>query len=229
MAKTKKGSLLGRINPVSLGSTADASFMIEKVEEKNNDDFNLSYINSTIDYLDLGIEDDNDKNKLIILESQIRFHERKTLQHILEYSKAIYEGNKIFANNRNGNFGKWVSHLGISRETANTAIRRYILYKDKKNEKVLELPGRIVKELTGKNKEYYNDVEVIEILNSEKPMLAIIDLKTKKREEKLKNIEEKKEYLYQLIINKEGSIKRIQEEVKQLKKEYEALIVKDHQ
>ena len=203
--------------------------MIEKVEEKNNDDFNLSYINSTIDYLDLGIEDDNDKNKLIILESQIRFHERKTLQHILEYSKAIYEGNKIFANNRNGNFGKWVSHLGISRETANTAIRRYTLYKDKKNEKILELPGRIVKELTGKNKEHYNDVEVIEILNSEKPMLTISDLKTKKREEKLKNIEEKKEYLYQLIINKEGSIKRIQEEVKQLKKEYETLIVKDHQ
>ena len=163
MAKTKKGSLLGRINPVSLGSTADASFMIEKVEEKNNDDFNLSYINSTIDYLDLGIEDDNDKNKLIILESQIRFHERKTLQHILEYSKAIYEGNKIFANNRNGNFGKWVSHLGISRETANTAIRRYTLYKDKKNEKILELPGRAVKELTGKNKEDYNEAEVIEI------------------------------------------------------------------
>ena len=229
MAKTKKGSLLGRINPVSLGSTADTSFMIEKVEEKDNEDFNLSYINSTIDYLDLGIEDNNDKNKLIILESQIRFHERKTLQHILEYSKAIYEGNKIFANNRNGNFGKWVSHLGISRETANTAIRRYTLYKDKKNEKILELPGRIVKELTGKNKEHYNDVEVIEILNSEKPMLTISDLKTKKREEKLKNIEEKKEYLYQLIINKEGSIKRIQEEVKQLKKEYEALIVKDHQ
>ena len=146
MAKPKKGSLLGRINPVSLGSTADTSFMIEKVEEKDNEDFNLSYINSTIDYLDLGIEDDNDKNKLIILESQIRFHERKTLQHILEYSKAIYEGNKIFANNRNGNFGKWVSHLGISRETANTAIRRYTLYEDKKNEKILELPGRAVKE-----------------------------------------------------------------------------------
>ena len=34
MAKAKKGSLLGRINPVSLGSTADASFMIEKVDEK---------------------------------------------------------------------------------------------------------------------------------------------------------------------------------------------------
>ena len=60
-------------------------------------------------------------------------------------------------------------------------------------------------------------------------MLAISDLKTKKKEEKLKNIEEKKEYLYQLIINKEGSIKRIQEEVKQLKKEYEALIIKDRQ
>ena len=50
MAKAKKGSLLGRINPVSLGSTADASFMIEKVDEKDNDDFNLSYVNSTIDY-----------------------------------------------------------------------------------------------------------------------------------------------------------------------------------
>ncbi len=229
MAKAKKGSLLGRVNPVSLGNTVDASFMLGKVEEKDNDDFNLSYINSTIDYLDLGIEDDNDKNKLIVLESQIRFHERKTIQHVFEYSKSIYEGNKIFSNNRNGNFGKWVNHLGISRETANTAIRRYTLYEDKKNEKILELPGRAVKELTGKNKEDYNDAEVIEILNSDKPMITISDLKTKKKEEKLKNIEEKKEYLYQLIINKESSIKRIQEEVKQLRKDYEALITKDHQ
>ena len=134
MAKVKKGSLLGRVNPVSLGSTANASFMIGEVDEKDNDDFNLSYVNSIIDYSDLGIEDDNIKNRLILLESQIRFHERKTMQHILEYSRAIYEGNKIFSNNRNGNFGKWVDQLGISRETANTFVRRYTLYEDKKNE-----------------------------------------------------------------------------------------------
>ena len=229
MAKVKKGSLSGRVNPVSLGSTADASFMIGEVDEKDNDDFNLSYVNSIIDYSDLGIEDDNVKNKLILLESQIRFHERKTMQHILEYSRAIYEGNKIFSNNRNGNFGKWVDRLGISRETAYTFIRRYNLYEDKKNEKILELPGRVIKELTGKNKEDYNDAEIIEILNAEKPMIAISGMKAKKREEKLKNIEEKKEYLYNLIINKETSVKRIQEEIKELRKEYEALIIEDHQ
>ena len=229
MAKVKKGSLSGRINPVSLGSTADASFMIGEVDEIENDDFNLSYVNSIIDYSDLGIEDDNVKNKLILLESQIRFHERKTMQHILEYSRAIYEGNKIFSNNRNGNFGKWVDRLGISRETAYTFIRRYNLYEDKKNEKILELPGRVIKELTGKNKEDYNDAEIIEILNAEKPMIAISGMKAKKREEKLKNIEEKKEYLYNLIINKETSVKRIQEEIKELRKEYEALIIEDHQ
>ncbi len=229
MAKVKKGSLLGRVNPVSLGSTANASFMIGEVDEKDNDDFNLSYVNSIIDYSDLGIEDDNIKNRLILLESQIRFHERKTMQHILEYSRAIYEGNKIFSNNRNGNFGKWVDQLGISRETANTFVRRYTLYEDKKNEKILELPGRVIKELTGKNKEDYNDAEIIEILNAEKPMIAISDMKAKKKEEKLKNIEEKKEYLYNLIINKETSVKRIQEEIKELRKEYEALIIEDHQ
>ena len=48
MAKVKKGSLLGRVNPVSLGSTANASFMIGEVDEKDNDDFNLSYVNSII-------------------------------------------------------------------------------------------------------------------------------------------------------------------------------------
>ena len=229
MAKGKKGSLLGRVNPVSLGSTVDASFMLGEVNEKDNDDFNLSYINSTIDYLDLGIEDDNVKNKLILLESQIRFHDSKIRQHILEYSQAIYEGNKIFSNNRNGNFGKWVNQLGISRETANTWIRRYTLYEDKKNEKILELPGRVIKELTGKNKEDYNEVEIIEILNSERPMIAISDIKVKKREERLKNIKEKKEYLYKLIINKETSVKRIQEEIKELRKDYDSLVIEDHQ
>ena len=60
-------------------------------------------------------------------------------------------------------------------------------------------------------------------------MIAISDMKAKKKEEKLKNIEEKKEYLYNLIINKETSVKRIQEEIKELRKEYEALIIEDHQ
>ena len=145
------------------------------------------------------------------------------MEHILSYSEAIFQGNLIFSNNRNGNFGKWIEELGISRETANTAIRRYTLFKERDNKKILELPGRVVKELTGKNKSTYDDNEIVEIIESEKPMIALNALRVKKLEEKLVIEEEMEDYLYKLIISKKASVKKIENEILELEERYKNL------
>ncbi len=223
MAKKSKGGLRGRMDPVLSGSKGDASFLIGNVDEQKKEYFTLDQIDSHIDYLNLGIINKNEKEELIVLESKIKFHEKKTMEHILSYSEAIFQGNLIFSNNRNGNFGKWIEELGISRETANTAIRRYTLFKERDNKKILELPGRVVKELTGKNKSTYDDNEIVEIIESEKPMIALNALRVKKLEEKLVIEEEMEDYLYKLIISKKASVKKIENEILELEERYKNL------
>ncbi len=223
MAKKSKGGLRGRMDPVLSGSKGDASFLIGNVDEQKKEYFTLDQIDSHIDYLNLGIINKNEEEELIVLESKIKFHEKKTMEHILSYSEAIFQGNLIFSNNRNGNFGKWIEELGISRETANTAIRRYTLFKERDNKKILELPGRVVKELTGKNKSTYDDNEIVEIIESEKPMIALNALRVKKLEEKLVIEEEMEDYLYKLIISKKASVKKIENEILELEERYKNL------
>ena len=211
------------MDPVLSDSKGDASFLIGNVDEQKKEYFTLDQRDSHIDYLNLGIINKNEEEELIVLESKIKFHEKKTMEHILSYSEAIFQGNLIFSNNRNGNFGKWIEELGISRETANTAIRRYTLFKERDNKKILELPGRVVKELTGKNKSTYDDNEIVEIIESEKPMIALNALRVKKLEEKLVIEEEMEDYLYKLIISKKASVKKIENEILELEERYKNL------
>ncbi len=223
MVKKSKGGLRERLGSAISVSKGDASVLFGSIDEQSKEHFTLGQSDSHIDYLNLGIEDEKEKEELIILENKIKFHEKKTMDHILSYSEAIFQGNLIFSNNRNGSFGKWIEELGISRETANTAIRRYTLFKERDNKRILELPGRVVKELTGKNKKTYDDNEIVEIIESEKPMIVLNALRVKKLKEKLVMEEEMEEYLYKLIITKKASIKRIETEVLELEIKYKLL------
>ncbi len=223
MVKKSKGGLRERLGSAISVSKGDASVLFGSIDEQSKEHFTLGQSDSHIDYLNLGIEDEKEKEELIILENKIKFHEKKTMDHILSYSEAIFQGNLIFSNNRNGSFGKWIEELGISRETANTAIRRYTLFKERDNKRILELPGRVVKELTGKNKKTYDDNEIVEIIESEKPMIVLNALRVKKLKEKLVIEEEMEEYLYKLIITKKASIKRIETEVLELEIKYKLL------
>jgi len=73
----------------------------------------------------------------------------------------------------NGLFGKWIEKLGIDRDSANVAIRRYGLYLEaetkgiEKPQKVLSLPNRTIKVLTGQKKSEFSEAEVIEVINAE--------------------------------------------------------------
>ena len=127
-----------------------------------------------INYEELGLENKEDIDKLIRIENDVKFHEEKTKEHLFKFSKAIFEANEVFSNNKSGSFGKWTELIGISRDTANTAVRRYQFYLEmqgtlKEPKRILQLPVRIIKEFTGTKKEIFEDAEVVEEIESENP------------------------------------------------------------
>ena len=166
---SKKFNLdLSKINSKKVPAVAK----VESIYDINYEELDIS-----------GIE----KEKLIKYENDITFHKEKSMEHIFKYSKAIFEANQIFSNKGNGFFGKWIEKLGVDRDSANVAIRKYSLYLKyqtkglEEPEKVLALSNRTVKTLTGQKKDDFKETEIIEVITSDNPT------------SKLKEIEEQKE------------------------------------
>ena len=180
-----------------------------------------------INYEELEVSGE-EKEMLIKYENDINFHREKTMEHIFKFSKAIYEANQIFAKNRNGTFGKWIEKIGIDRDSANVAIRRYNLYLEaevkgiEEPKKVLSLPNRTVKALTGQKKEF-EEAEIVEVITAENPGAKLKEIEEKKEAVKLSDTEEKKAFLLKEKIRKQHLIKKLQDEIKEIEVEIEKI------
>nr|DAT25029.1 MAG TPA: Protein of unknown function (DUF3102) [Caudoviricetes sp.] len=180
-----------------------------------------------INYEELEVSGE-EKEMLIKYENDINFHREKTMEHIFKFSKAIYEANQIFAKNRNGTFGKWIEKIGIDRDSANVAIRRYNLYLEaevkgiEEPKKVLSLPNRTVKALTGQKKEF-EEAEIVEVITAENPGAKLKEIEEKKEAVKLSDTEEKKAFLMKEKIRKQHLIKKLQDEIKEIEVEIEKI------
>jgi hypothetical protein len=176
-----------------------------------------------INYEELEVSGE-EKEMLIKYENDINFHREKTMEHIFKFSKAIYEANQIFAKNRNGTFGKWIEKIGIDRDSANVAIRRYNLYLEaevkgiEEPKKVLSLPNRTVKALTGQKKEF-EEAEIVEVITAENPGAKLKEIEEKKEAVKLSDTEEKKAFLLKEKIRKQHLIKKLQDEIKEIEEQ----------
>ena len=176
-----------------------------------------------INYEELEVSGE-EKEMLIKYENDINFHREKTMEHIFKFSKAIYEANQIFAKNRNGTFGKWIEKIGIDRDSANVAIRRYNLYLEaevkgiEEPTKVLSLPNRTVKALTGQKKEF-EEAEIVEVITAENPGAKLKEIEEKKEAVKLSDTEEKKAFLLKEKIRKQHLIKKLQDEIKEIEEQ----------
>jgi hypothetical protein len=177
-----------------------------------------------IDYDELNI-DGKEKEELIKYENDITFHREKSMQHIFKFSRAIYEANSVFSKKGNGNFGKWIEKIGIDRDSANVAIRRYGLYLEaetkgiEKPQKVLSLPNRTIKVLTGQKKSEFSEAEVIEVINAENSSGKLKEIEEKKEAVKLSDTEEKKAFLLKEKIRKQHLIKKLQNEIREIDEE----------
>ena len=180
-----------------------------------------------INYEELEVPEE-EKQMLIKYENDINFHRGKTMEHIFKFSKAIYEANQIFAKNRNGTFGKWIEKIGIDRDSANVAIRRYSLYLEaevkgiEEPKKVLSLPNRTVKALTGQKKGF-EEAEIVEVITAENPGAKLKEIEEKKEAVKLSDTEEKKAFLMKEKIRKQHLIKKLQDEIKEIEIEIEKI------
>ena len=176
-----------------------------------------------INYEELEVPEE-EKQMLIKYENDINFHKGKTMEHIFKFSKAIYEANQIFAKNRNGTFGKWIEKIGIDRDSANVAIRRYSLYLEaevkgiEEPKKVLSLPNRTVKALTGQKKDF-EEAEIVEVITAENPGAKLKEIEEKKEAVKLSDTEEKKAFLMKEKIRKQHLIKKLQDEIKEIEEQ----------
>jgi hypothetical protein len=193
------------------------------IRSSNPTDNTLMEIKSlrNIDYTELGVENQEDIERLIRIENDVKFHEEKTKEHLFKFSKAIFEANEVFANNKSGSFGKWTELIGISRDTANTAVRRYQFYLEMQGtisapERVLELPVRIIKEFTGLKKEIFDEAEVIEVIEAENPTEILKKIKDLKEEEKLSDKSNLKEFLLKEKERKQNLIEKLSEEIKEI-------------
>ena len=85
--------------------------------------------------------------------------------------------------------------LGIDKDSANVAIRKYSLYLEYENkgvakaENILTLPNRAVKTLTGHKKENFNDNEIIEVITSDNPSSKLKEIVEYKDFEKMSHVE----------------------------------------
>lgn len=177
-----------------------------------------------INYDELNI-DGKEKEELIKYENDITFHREKSMQHIFKFSQAIYEANQIFAKKGVGTFNMWIEKVGVDRDSANVAIRKYRLYLETENKglveakKVLTLTNRTIKALTGQKKSEFSEAEVIEVINAENSSEKLKEIEEKKEAIKLSDTEEKKAFLLKEKIRKQHLIKKLQNEIREIDEE----------
>ncbi|RRD38786.1 hypothetical protein EII29_09685 [Leptotrichia sp. OH3620_COT-345] len=182
--------------------------------------FNINY-----DELEISGQE---KEELIKYENDINFHREKSIEHIIKYSKAIYEANQIFAKKGIGTFGKWLEKIGIDRDSANVAIRKYTLYLEveqkgiEEPQKVLTLPNRALKALTGQKKDF-EETEIVEVITAKNPGAKLKEIEEKKEAVKLSDTEEKKAFLMREKIRKQHLIKKLQKEIEEIENEMQKI------
>ena len=181
-----------------------------------------------INYDELNI-DGKEKEALIKYENDITFHREKSMQHIFKFSRAIYEANQIFAKKGVGTFNIWIEKIGINRDSANIAIRKYKLYLETENrgliepEKVLTLTNRTIKTLTGQKKSEFSEAEVIEVITAENSSEKLKEIEERKETVKLENTNEKKAFLLREKIRRQHQINKLKEEIREIENELQEI------
>lgn len=197
------------------------------LEENNNFQKNDIAKRETINNINYDEFDvtEEEKNKLIDCEQNIKFHTEKIAVHIEKFSKALYEANQVFANhNKNeGLWRKWLENVGIKKDKANMVIRKYKLFlqsKDIGNEniQIIELPDRAIKKMTN-NDTVFIESEITEIISSNNPKEKFRNLELKKNTEH----KETKIFWQKELEKKEKQLNKIAEEIKKIKKKLQNL------
>lgn len=126
--------------------------------------------------------------------------EEKVLQNIskiqrstFEFFQALYEAQNLLSKSKTGAFVAWFENLGLKKDTVYRAIDKYKLYLDTNNNKVFELSHSVVKGLRKEiehreESENLNDEfisEIVEVVESEKPVEKLKEIIDKETDQEL--------------------------------------------
>lgn len=142
--------------------------MREKVETRKDVKEVLPVYKSTIDYTEYELEN-VEVEKIIKYEEKVVLSAQSLKKDLVDLAEGLAEAQKLFANNKNGKFQKWFETLGLKKTFVYTLLKRQELYLEFNDEKVFQVPERVLPELK-KIKQTVSPEEVIRIINSDKPM-----------------------------------------------------------
>ena len=125
-------------------------------------------------------------------------------KNTFEFSKTLYETQKLLSNHKNGIFTAWFNNLGLTKNVVYRAIDKYELLLRTENKKVLELPYRVVDIL---KKSDLPDKEINKIIETENPKEIIEKIRTDSNictsttsiAEQIQRLEIKRSKLYEQI------------------------------
>lgn len=142
--------------------------MKQKVETRKDMKEVLPEYKSIINYTEYELQN-TEVEKIIKCEEKVVSSAHSLKKDLLELAEGLAEAQKIFANNKNGSFQKWFETLGLKKTFVYTLLNRQELYLEFNDEKVFQVPERVLPEIK-KIKENVSSEEVIRIINSDRPM-----------------------------------------------------------
>ena len=186
---------------------------INDILAKRNKFQDVAEVRSNFDFKFYEIEDENTIDLLIEKENTAKKNMIQIQRNTLELGKVLRDAQEILANNKNGAFKGWFENLGLKKDFVYREIDRYEMYMKYHNEKIKELPVRVVKYIS---KSEISEAEAIEIIEAEEPSKKIKEI------EKATKIElttkEKTTELEYKILQARKKILQWEDEIKELKK-----------
>lgn len=164
---------------------------------------------------------EEEKDSLIELEKKAVHTGNLLKDNLKELGDVFLEAQEIFANNKNGLFGKWYEELGFKKDFVYLCLERRNLSIQYNTKDIYRLPDRMIKDIKKISKD--NEGIVIEILESDNPKEKIREIKEKlnpkKIELKNENLKERLHKISKLL----GRIKINDEQIKKIEQLIEEL------
>ncbi len=164
---------------------------IDKILDKKADySDDLDKYNSRFDFEKFEITDRNIIFDLTTKEERIVKNLTMIKRNTFEFSKTLYEAQKLLSNHKTGVFIAWFTNLGLNKNVVYRAIDKYELVLETNNKSVLNLPYRVIdiikkSELSNKEKN-----EIVKIEDSKQIIQTISDLNSKKENSEIISIKE---------------------------------------
>lgn len=144
----------------------------EKFKETNNKNTEAIGIkekyNPILNYDEFELEVDQ-KEKMVSFEERAVYHAQELSKNTIELSKIFSEAQKTLAASKTGTFVKWYEALGFKKDFVYMLLKRNDLFLELSNERVFQIPEKAIKTIS-KIKNRINTKEILDIINSEKPV-----------------------------------------------------------